>query len=31
MRELLANDGSIYVHLDDKKCHYIKIVLDEIF
>lgn len=31
MRELLAEDGSIYVHLDDKKCHYIKIIMDEIF
>ena len=30
-RELLANDGSIYVHLDYKKCHYIKLVLDEVF
>ncbi len=31
LRELLANDGSIYVHLDTKKGHYIKAVLDEIF
>ncbi len=31
MRELLANDGSIYVHLDYKKSHYIKIILDEVF
>ncbi len=30
-RELLAPDGAIYVHLDTKKSHYIKIVLDEIF
>lgn len=30
-RELLAEDGSIYVHLDWKKGHYIKLVLDEIF
>lgn len=30
-RELLAEDGSIYVHLDEKKSHYIKIVLDELF
>lgn len=30
-RELLADDGSIYVHLDGKKGHYIKIILDEIF
>lgn len=31
LRELLAPNGSIYVHLDWKKSHYIKIVLDEIF
>lgn len=31
LRELLADDGSIYVHLDTKKGHYIKAVLDEIF
>jgi len=31
MRELLADDGSIYVHLDDKMSHYIKVILDEIF
>ena len=30
-RELLADDGSIYVHLDEKKSHYIKIILDELF
>ena len=30
-REILANDGSIYIHLDSKMSHYIKIVLDEIF
>lgn len=30
-REILADDGSIYVHLDSKMSHYIKIVLDEIF
>jgi len=30
-RELLAGDGSIYVHLDWKKSHYIKLVLDEVF
>lgn len=30
-RELLAEDGSIYVHLDWKKGHYIKVLLDEIF
>jgi DNA modification methylase len=31
LRELLADDGSIYVHLDYKKAHYIKAVLDEVF
>jgi len=31
MYELLAPDGQIYVHLDSKKGHYIKIILDEIF
>lgn len=31
LRELLADDGSIYVHLDTKKGHYIKAVLDEVF
>jgi DNA modification methylase len=30
-REILADDGSIYVHLDQKMSHYIKIVMDEIF
>lgn len=31
MRELLAEDGSIFVHLDWKKSHYIKVVMDEVF
>lgn len=31
MRELLAEDGSIYVHLDWHVGHYIKIVMDEVF
>ena len=30
-REILAEDGLIYVHLDWKKAHYIKIVMDEVF
>ena len=29
--EILSNVGSIYVHLDQRMSHYIKIVLDEIF
>ncbi len=31
LREVLADDGSIYVHLDWKKGHYVKAVLDEVF
>jgi site-specific DNA-methyltransferase (adenine-specific)/adenine-specific DNA-methyltransferase len=31
LRELLSDDGSIYVHLDWKKAHYVKVLLDEIF
>lgn len=31
LRELLADDGSIYVHLDQKMSHYVKILMDEIF
>lgn len=31
IHKLLANDGSLYVHLDEKKSHYVKIILDEIF
>lgn len=31
LRELLAEDGSLYVHLDWHVVHYVKAVLDEIF
>ena len=31
LREVLAEDGSIYIHLDQKMSHYVKVVLDEIF
>jgi len=31
IRELLADDGSVYVHLDSRKGHYIKAILDEVF
>jgi len=31
LRELLADDGSIYVHLDQRKGHYVKSLMDEIF
>ena len=30
-KELLADDGCICVHLDNKMAHYIKVILDEIF
>ena len=31
MKDLLANDGSIYVHLDNKMVFHIKVLMDEIF
>ncbi len=31
MRELLSDEGSIYVHLDWRVVHYVKILMDEIF
>ncbi len=31
LREVLSDDGSIYVHLDWKKVHYLKAVMDEVF
>ncbi|MBD3341190.1 MAG: hypothetical protein GF353_18940, partial [Candidatus Lokiarchaeota archaeon] len=31
LREILADDGCIYVHLDQKKGHYLKTILDEVF
>lgn len=31
LREILADNGSIYVHLDWKKGHYIKAIMDEVF
>ncbi len=31
LRELLTDDGGIYVHLDWKKVHYLKLVMDEVF
>jgi len=30
LRELLSEDGSIYVHLDEKKGHYVKLIMDEV-
>jgi len=31
IRDLLSDDGSVYVHLDQRKAHYAKVILDEIF
>ncbi len=31
LREILTDDGSIYLHLDTKKSHYMKIIMDEVF
>ena len=30
-REILADDGSIYVHLDQKMGHYVQAIMDEVF
>ncbi len=31
MKELLSNDGSIYIHIDYHSSHYVKVLMDEIF
>ena len=31
LRELLTDDGSLFIHLDTKKSHYMKVILDELF
>jgi site-specific DNA-methyltransferase (adenine-specific)/adenine-specific DNA-methyltransferase len=31
IRELLADDGSLILHLDSKRVHYAKVLLDEVF
>jgi len=31
LRELLSNDGSIYIHCDDRKNHHIRDIADEVF
>jgi site-specific DNA-methyltransferase (adenine-specific)/adenine-specific DNA-methyltransferase len=31
LKSLLSDDGSIYVHLDWKKGHYVKVLMDEMF
>ena len=30
-KEILADDGSIFIHLDQKMSHYVKVLMDEIF
>ena len=31
LKNILANDGAIYIHLDYRKIHYLKVLSDEIF
>jgi adenine-specific DNA-methyltransferase len=31
IRNLLSNDGSLWISIDDNECHYLKIICDEIF
>ena len=31
LKELLADDGVIFVSIDDNECHHLKIIMDEIF
>lgn len=31
MRELISNDGSIWVSIDDGESHYLKVLMDEVF
>src|SRR6266436_6320120 len=31
LRELLSEDGSIYVHVDWKRSHYVRTLLDDVF
>ena len=31
LRELLAEDGSIWITIDDNEAHYLKVIMDEIF
>ncbi|MEW6482995.1 MAG: site-specific DNA-methyltransferase [bacterium] len=31
LREIMSEDSSIYVHIDWKMCHYVKVLMDEIF
>lgn len=31
LKNLLSDDGSIWISIDDTECHYLKVILDEIF
>lgn len=31
LRDLLSDDGSIYVHIDQRMVHYVRVLMDEIF
>ena len=31
LRELLSDDGSIWVTIDDNEGHYLKVLMDEVF
>lgn len=31
LRNLLSGDGSIWISIDDNECHYLKVLLDEVF
>jgi site-specific DNA-methyltransferase (adenine-specific)/adenine-specific DNA-methyltransferase len=31
MHELLSDDGSMLIHLDLRRCHYVKVLIDELF
>ena len=31
LRDLLAEDGSIWVSIDDNEGHYLKVLMDEVF
>ena len=31
LKELLSSDGNIFVHIDQRKGHYVKVLMDEIF
>lgn len=31
LKEILSDDGSIYLHIDSKMSHYVKIIMDQVF